>query len=60
MVTQGGVRRRQIDAGPWQPYREMATQWARYLESTGNYDQVEIQSNGRAQDDGAAFLDGRN
>lgn len=49
MLTQHKVRKLQIDLGPWQPREETARSWARYLESTGLYDSVELQSNGRAQ-----------
>ena len=50
MVIQNGSRRRQVDEGPWQPLEEDALRWARYLEATGRYDSVTVQSNGRGQD----------
>jgi hypothetical protein len=49
MVTQRGIRKRQIDLGPWQPSEDLARGWARYLESTGRYDSVTVQSNGRSE-----------
>ena len=48
MVTQNGIRNRQIDLGPWQPQEESARRWADYLEATGHYDTVTVQSNGQA------------
>ena len=47
MVTQNGIRKRQIDLGPWQPSEQHARRWAQYLESTGRYDSVTVQSNGQ-------------
>lgn len=49
MVIHHKVRKRQIDMGPWQPYEETARSWAQYLESTGLYDSVVVQSNGKEQ-----------
>ena len=46
MVIRNGSRRRQIDLGPWQPSEELARSWAQYLEATGRYDTVVVQSNG--------------
>lgn len=48
MVFQNGVRRRQIDLGPWQPMEESARRWADYLKATGHYDEVTVQSNGQS------------
>lgn len=48
MVTQSGIRKRQIDLGPWQPYEETARSWAQYLTATGRYDSVTVQSNGQS------------
>jgi hypothetical protein len=50
MDTQNGVRKRHIDLGPWQPSKATALRWAAYLERTGRYDSVTIQSNGQSQD----------
>jgi hypothetical protein len=49
MDTQNGVRKRFIDLGPWQPSEDTARRWADYLQSTGRYDSVTIQSNGQTQ-----------
>jgi hypothetical protein len=49
MVTQNGIRKRQIDLGPWQEVEALATNWAQFLEATGQYDSVEVQSNGQRQ-----------
>jgi hypothetical protein len=49
MVTQNGIRKRQIDLGPWQPSEETARSWAQYLTATGRYDSVTVQSNGQSQ-----------
>ena len=51
MVYQNGVRKRQIDLGPWQPLEESARRWANYLEATGHYDTVTVQSNGQSSSD---------
>jgi len=50
MVMQNGVRRRQIDLGPWQPHEASARRWADYLEATGHYDTVTVQSNGQSSE----------
>ena len=50
MDTQNGIRKRYVDLGPWQPSEAIARRWADYLESTGRYDSVTIQSNGQKQD----------
>jgi septal ring-binding cell division protein DamX len=47
MVTQNGIRKREIDEGPWQPSEALANNWAQYLRSTGRYDSVTVQSNGQ-------------
>jgi hypothetical protein len=47
MDTQNGIRKRYIDKGPWQPSKAMALRWADFLERTGRYDSVTIQSNGQ-------------
>jgi hypothetical protein len=52
MVYQNGIRKRQIDPGPWQPQEESARRWATYLEATGHYDTVTVQSNGQSSGDG--------
>lgn len=49
MHITGGQRRRCIHTGPWQPVEHWARSWAQYLESTGLYDEVEIQSNGNGR-----------
>lgn len=48
MATQNGIRKRHIDLGPWQPSEATARRWADYLESTGRYDSVTVQSNGQS------------
>ena len=67
MDTRNGVRKRIIDLGPWQPSESVAQRWATYLESTGRYDTVIIQSNGKSasasepgmqQSDEDLFLEG--
>ena len=50
MDTQNGIRKRFIDLGPWQPSEAIAQRWADYLEGTGRYDSVTIQSNGQNQE----------
>ena len=50
MDTQNGIRKRYIDKGPWQPSKAIAMRWADYLERTGRYDSVTIQSNGQTKD----------
>jgi hypothetical protein len=47
MVTQNGIRKREIDLGPWQPSEELARNWAQYLKATGRYDSVTVQTSGR-------------
>ena len=42
---QQGLLRR-IDFGPWLPTASEARKWAAYLERTGLYDTVSLQSNG--------------
>jgi hypothetical protein len=49
MDTQNGIRKRHVDLGPWQPSEATARRWADYLERTGRYDSVTIQSNGQSQ-----------
>lgn len=49
MVTLNGVRKREIDLGPWQPSEETAQNWAQYLRAIGRYDTVTVQSNGHSQ-----------
>jgi len=49
MVTHHKIRKRQIDLGPWQPSEVQAKRWAQYLEATGRYDSVVVQSNGGTQ-----------
>jgi hypothetical protein len=46
MVTQNGIRKREIDEGPWQPSEELVRNWAQYLQSTGRYDSVTVQISG--------------
>ena len=46
MVREGG-RKRQVDQGPWQMSEGKAHAWAKYLEKTGLYDTVIVQSNGQ-------------
>jgi hypothetical protein len=48
MVTQNGIRKREIDEGPWQPSEELARNWAQYLKATGRYDSVTVQSSGHS------------
>ena len=48
MVTHSGIRKREIDLGPWQPNEETANSWAQYLTATGRYDSVTVQSNGQS------------
>ena len=57
MVTQNGIRRRQVDAGPWQPSEGTAKRWANYLEATGHYDSVTVHSNGQHQPETATEED---
>lgn len=45
LQVQGEKRLRAIDAGPWQPVEKWARQWAEFLQSTGLYDVVEVESN---------------
>jgi hypothetical protein len=47
LVIQHKGRVRVIDLGPWQPTENIAQKWAQYLETTGLYDSVTIQSNGQ-------------
>lgn len=47
MAVQDGSRKRVIDLGPWQPSEELARSWAQYLQATGRYDSVSVQSNGQ-------------
>lgn len=49
MVTHSGIRKREIDLGPWQPSEEMARNWAQFLQATGRYDSVTVQSNGQSK-----------
>jgi hypothetical protein len=56
MDTRNGVRKRLIDLGPWQPSEATAQRWAHYLQSTGRYDSVTIQSNGQGENAGAQAL----
>ena len=42
-----GQMRRKVDTGPWQPVEQWAVNWAKYLQSTGLYDAVEIESKGQ-------------
>ena len=49
MVTHSGIRKREIDLGPWQPNEETARSWAQYLTATGRYDSVTVQSNGQSK-----------
>lgn len=54
MDTQNGVRKRHVDLGPWQPSEATARRWATFLERTGRYDSVTVQSNGqRDEGDGS-------
>lgn len=57
MVTQNGIRKRDIDLGPWQPSEETAHSWAQFLRSTGRYDSVTVQSNGQSQSSESLGLD---
>ncbi|RFO96027.1 hypothetical protein DIC66_15005 [Rhodoferax lacus] len=50
MVTQNGIRKRQIDPGPWQESEQLVRSWAQFLEATGRYDVVTVESNGRSSD----------
>lgn len=43
-MAKNGEVRRDVQAGPWQPYEEPVQRWAEYLRSTGYYDCVEIES----------------
>lgn len=56
MIIQNGIRKRQIDLGPWQPLEADAHRWADYLEATGRYDTVTVQSNGQSQTADASDL----
>jgi hypothetical protein len=61
MIYQNGIRKREIDEGPWQPSEDVAKSWAQYLKGTGRYDSVTVQSNGQRQAENAVeedlFLD---
>ena len=56
MDTQNGIRKRHVDLGPWQPSESIARRWADYLERTGRYDSVTIQSNGQKPEGDASDL----
>lgn len=45
----GGGRKRQVDLGPWQTTVYKAQTWADYLERTGLYETVVVQSNGQGE-----------
>ncbi len=48
MAVRNGIRQREIDLGPWQPSLERVQSWAQFLQATGRYDTVTVQSNGQA------------
>jgi hypothetical protein len=45
MRWHGNQRLRAVHNDPWHPDEDKAVRWAQYLESTGNYDWVEVESN---------------
>lgn len=47
IMISGGGRKRQVDPGPWLLSEHKANAWAKYLEKTGLYDTVVVQSNGQ-------------
>jgi hypothetical protein len=51
MVVHHKVHKLQIEFGLWQPSEQTARSWAVFLESTGYYDSVAIESNGEDQVD---------
>jgi hypothetical protein len=57
MRTHSGIRKREIDQGPWQPSEALARRWAQYLESTGRYDSVTVESNGQPDPSDASGMD---
>ena len=60
MISQNGIRKRQVDPGPWQPSEDLVRSWAQFLEATGRYDSVIVESNGRTNgvpDSGSDGLD---
>jgi hypothetical protein len=48
MATHNGIRKRHVDLGPWQPSEATAQRWANFLQNTGRYDSVTVQSNGQS------------
>jgi len=48
-ICREGGRKLQVDSGPWQVNEDKARSWASYLEGTGLYDTITVQSNGQAE-----------
>ena len=48
-ICREGGRKLQVDLGPWQVDEDRARVWASYLEDTGLYDTVTVQSNGQKE-----------